>query len=384
MGDPADRPPVRQLDAALTDRLLDGVDQGLAVVREGRIVWCNRALSELAGRREARELVGLALTELLDGEPSILCKPAPFEAGLLGPDGTARPTRWRPLEPGGDDGQAWVIQAGGELRTLPRGGDAARLGQARLGDARQELEVLRDRLRRETTAREELLTVVSHELRTPVTVISGYNRLLLTGQVGSLSPEQKRFLEESERSCKRIDAFIGNLLESAREASGGDRVQLLDGSLEATVRGVVRFLTPLLEEHGLRLELALDPAAEFARFDPMRLEQVLTNLVGNAIKYARAGGRVGLATRRVQEAEGAFVEISVSDDGPGVDPADRERIFEPYVRSGKRPGLGLGLAICRRLVEAHGGTIQVGDRPEGGSCFTVRLPLPDSMAGRPS
>jgi signal transduction histidine kinase len=98
------------------------------------------------------------------------------------------------------------------------------------------------------------------------------------------------------------------------------------------------------------------------------------NLLANAIKYARRGGRVRVASC---SADGARVEVRVEDDGPGVAPEDRERIFEPYVRAGegrRAGGLGLGLAICKRIVEAHGGTIGVSDRPGGGSVFAFSLP----------
>jgi signal transduction histidine kinase len=207
-----------------------------------------------------------------------------------------------------------------------------------------------------------------------VTVISGYSRLLLSEEVGPLNPAQRRFLEGSFKSCKRIDTFIGNLIEAAREAAGEGGVHLVAASLEAAIHGVVQFLKPLLEEGDLRLETHLAPDASHAWFDPMRLEQVLSNLLGNAVKYARRGGCVEIATRVA--GGGDQVEVSVSDDGLGIAPEDRERIFEPYVRSDEARsagGLGLGLAICRRLVEAHGGRITVDDRPGGGSCFRFTL-----------
>ena len=104
---------------------------------------------------------------------------------------------------------------------------------------------------------------------------------------------------------------------------------------------------------------------------------MLTNLLGNAIRYARKGSTIGIATRELRVNGRAFVELSVSDEGPGVAPDDRERIFDPYVQAGDEShagGLGLGLAICKRLVEAHGGTISVSERPGGGSCFAFTLP----------
>jgi signal transduction histidine kinase len=117
----------------------------------------------------------------------------------------------------------------------------------------------------------------------------------------------------------------------------------------------------------------------------MRVEQVLTNLIENAIKHAPPGGVIEVASRRLPPThEGRpFVEVAVSDEGPGVSEADRERIFEAYVQAceqSRAGGLGLGLAVCKRLVEAHGGSIAVTERPGGGSRFVFTLPAADASA----
>ena len=245
----------------------------------------------------------------------------------------------------------------------------------------RELETQRERLRRERLEREELLGVVSHELRTPVTVIAGYHRLLLSEEVGALNPEQRKFLEESHRSCRRLDGFIANLLDASRVGRGDEVLELGRAPLSPVIEGVIGMLRPLLDERSLRVSLALSPDAAEARFDRQRLEQVLTNLVGNALKFVPAGGHVEIATRALVVPENEWVrhwvELIVSDDGPGVAPSERERVFEPYVQldaDGNAGGLGLGLSICRRLVEAHGGSIGLEERPGGGACFRFTLP----------
>lgn len=247
--------------------------------------------------------------------------------------------------------------------------------ERKLREALGELRQLRERLAAEIAEREELVATVSHELRTPLTVIAGFNKLLLCERVGPLNDEQRRFLAESERSCRRLDAFIGNLIEAARQSAKQGPLELCEASLDATVRGVVDLLRPLLEERGLRVELALAPEAARARFHPLRVEQVLTNLIGNAIRYAPMGSSIRVETCR-PPARAGLVEISVSDSGPGVPPSERERIFRPWVRGRDRHegGLGLGLAICKRIVEAHGGSISVGEAPGGGSRFCFTLP----------
>jgi two-component system sensor histidine kinase KdpD len=246
-----------------------------------------------------------------------------------------------------------------------------------------EAAALSARLQRELDEREELLTIVSHELRTPVTVISGYNRLLLSDQVGSLNSEQRRFLEESSKSCQRLDRFIGNLLQSSRAGAGAEPLDLRRHALCELVEGVVKFLRPLLDEHELEVEVAMDPTAVEGRFDSSRIEQVLTNLLGNAIKYTQPGSAVLVESRALECQGRACVEVSVLDDGPGIAAEDRERIFDPYVRASEESrasGLGLGLAICRRIIEAHGGSIGVDDRKGGGSRFHFTLPAERSAA----
>jgi signal transduction histidine kinase len=256
-----------------------------------------------------------------------------------------------------------LLQAGHELAQLHR-----------------ELEVLREELRRESAERGDLLDAVSHELRTPLTVIGGYHRLLLGDDVGPLNDQQRKFLEESHRSCRRLDTFLANMLAASRVGSGSEVLELGRAPLTPAIETVAAMFEPLLAERGLRLSLSFDPAAAEARFDPPRVEQVVTNLVGNAVKFARAGGSIEVATRAFAVPENEWVrrwvEVSVSDDGPGIAPEHRERVFEPYVQLGERGagGIGLGLAICRRLVEAHGGAIRLDPREGGGCRFSFTLP----------
>ncbi|HEX2486404.1 MAG TPA: HAMP domain-containing sensor histidine kinase [Myxococcota bacterium] len=228
------------------------------------------------------------------------------------------------------------------------------------------------------------MRTVGHELRTPLAVIAGFNKLLLSERVGALNPEQRHFVAECERACARLDDFIRRLIEAEGAPPREGAFELREGSLADAIEGVALFLRPLLEERGVRIELQLDPDAEIARFHALRLDQVLTNLIGNALRYSPPGGRIEVATRRLPRAGvgDARIEVSVSDAGPGVPRADRERIFEPWVRGSERgeSGLGLGLAICRRIVEAHGGTIGVTDAPGGGSRFTFTLPAPAAVA----
>ena len=365
-------PRIQQLAVAIPD--------GVAWIVDGCIAWANDRLVELAGRGTA--LVGSKLGDLLrdsgSGLPGLAPGPA-VECEIRRPAGDLRTVichcAWNDPE---DGTAAYVLQDVSHVRRLE---SELLHGGQELSRLHRDLENRREQLRRERAEREELLTVVSHELRTPVTVIGGYNRLLLGGEVGPLTDEQRRFLEESNRSCARLDAFIGNLLAASNAAKGDEILELGHAPLAPVLEGVATMFRPLLEENGLTFSLALDPEAATARFDRLRLEQVLTNLVGNAVKFTPSGGRIELGTRAFETPDAdrvrRWVEISVVDDGVGIDDEDRERVFEPYVQAGEARGaggLGLGLAICRRLVEAHGGCIMLEPSESGGCCFRFSLP----------
>jgi signal transduction histidine kinase len=357
--------------------LAEALDEGVALCRAERIVWASSRLAALLALGDAGELVGRSLDEwLLDlGAGLPAAGGTPVECGVRRLEPGSRRLRVRcgaPLPPDGSLVPWLVLDVTREAR---RASELLRMSQD-LHAANRELEDLRERVGREASEREELVQMVSHELRTPVTVISGYNKLLLSGRSGALTDEQQRFLRESSRSCQRLDAFIENLLDACSE---GVEVGLEARvhSLDPVITGVVAYLMPILEEQALEIDLHLDPAARHARFEPSRIEQVLTNLLSNSIKYGKSEKAIRVETALIAAAGHRFVEVSVVDGGPGVARADRERIFEPYARAGGEgaaDGLGLGLAICRRIVEAHGGRISVRDVPGGGSRFAFTLP----------
>jgi signal transduction histidine kinase len=359
--------------------LSDAIPSGVAICRLGVVVWASPRLAELLGRQGGVGIVGERPEELLldlgDGWPpansqrDVLC-------GVRGLEETGRRVRIRRHAPLADDGQAEIWIFADETRQVRAEAELMRHAQ-RLHEANRERVALREELCRQADEREELLGIVSHELRTPLTVISGYTKLLLSGEVGPLDETQRRYLKESARGCRQLDAFIASLLESVCAGAVEDSLDLRDAALEPVVLGIGRLLGPLLGERELGLEIDLAPDAQVARFDPTRVEQVLTNLVGNAIKYTKRGGVIRLRSDRLVAAGRHYVQISVADQGPGIAHTDRTRIFEPWVRAtepGAAAGLGLGLSICKRIVEAHGGCISVHDEPGGGSRFVFTLP----------
>ncbi len=214
---------------------------------------------------------------------------------------------------------------------------------------------------------------VSHELRTPLTAIQGYSELL--GEVGALNGQQREFIRRMEHQIRRLQHLMNDLLESARLDAGYQAVRPEARDLAAIVRDVVDGFGPLAADSGVSLTAALPPDLPLAWCDAKRVDQVLTNLAGNALKFTAKGGTIGVSARR----DGDWLRIEVRDSGLGIAPEDRPRLFQRFsqldngVRQGQ--GTGLGLSIAKALVEAHGGAIGVDSRPGEGSTFWFTLPI---------
>ena len=344
--------------------LIDASPDGYALVREGCVEWANPALRDLRGGATEEELLGRPWRELfIDVGFGLPLSGAVIECGLLRPgsEPIAVSVDHVLLDDPADSEAGYEGFRVCDLRTLRTLEDEVLRSGRRLHAINRELAAAREREELEASERDEMLNVISHELRTPVTVISGYNRMLLGEEVGPLSDAQRRFLDESQKSCQRLDHFLGNLLEAAGKGVVTGPLEVCDGSVEELFASVAAMLGPLLAARDLKIQAAACDDLPSLRFDPRRLEQVLVNLANNAAQAAPPGTEIVFEARCEEGPEGRpGVEIAVCDEGPGVSEADRERVFAPYVQgeeSRQRGGLGLGLAICRRIVDAHGGRI---------------------------
>jgi two-component system sensor histidine kinase PilS (NtrC family) len=206
---------------------------------------------------------------------------------------------------------------------------------------------------------------LAHELRNPLASISGCVELL--GGAQGLSAEDQRVMGIVLRETARLDQLLGRFLEFTRPAPPqrrpADLAQVLGETLDvfAADPGAA----------GLRLERALAPAP--VSCDPDQLRQVAWNLVANAGQACRGAGRPGTVRVACTPAPGGGATLSVEDDGPGIPPAELSRIFTPFFTT-KAEGTGLGLAVVQRIVDAHGGSVEVDSAPGRGARFTVRLP----------
>jgi signal transduction histidine kinase len=244
--------------------------------------------------------------------------------------------------------------------------------------------VLRD-VTRETEAermRSALVASVSHELRSPLTAITGYTDTLLHDGPWDDTTERE-FLEVVAISASRLSALVDNLLDAATLEAGALRLQREPVRVERIAERVLGHRRLLAGACTLHLETR--PGLPLADADPLRVEQVLANLVDNAIKYSPRGGAIRVRVNSLPDGE---VVVSVSDHGLGVPAEHQAHLFERFYRadSGGRAikGVGLGLFICRSLVESHGGKIWVESEPNRGSTFAFTLPgLGDAVDERP-
>jgi PAS domain S-box-containing protein len=239
---------------------------------------------------------------------------------------------------------------------------------AREQEAREEAEVA-NRLK------DEFLATLSHELRTPLTAILGWSRMLSAGQLDA--DNSQRALETIERNAKTQAQLIEDILDVSRIITGKLRLDVRPVSLSSIIEAAVDTAVPAAEAKGIRLQRVIDSSPATVSGDPGRLQQVVWNLVSNAIKFTSKGGRVLVRLERVN----SHVEIVVSDTGKGIRPELLPYVFDRFRQADSsstraHAGLGLGLAIVRHLVELHGGTVQAESGGEGqGATFTVNLPL---------
>jgi two-component system sensor histidine kinase KdpD len=218
--------------------------------------------------------------------------------------------------------------------------------------------------------RNSLLSALSHDLRTPLTSLMGLSESLAMSK--PLTPLQEELAAALRDETVRRSRLVSNLLDMGRFQSGEVKLNLQWQPFEEVVGSALRASGTQLVRHRVETRLARD--LPLVRFDAVLIERALCNLVENAGKYTPAGSSIILAA----EVSGRFLEIVVSDNGPGLPLGREEAVFEKFTRGEResaKPGVGLGLAICRAIVEAHAGTIHAERTPGGGASFVFTLPL---------
>ena len=334
-----------------------------SVGADGRIERANRSARELLGYSRY-ELVGRPVFDLYadteNGKPKAQ---EVFERFLAGEE-----IRDQELEMRRADGsKVWVSLSVRPIRDREGRVVASRSVVADITEHRK-LDQLKD----------DFIGLVSHELRSPMTVITGAINTVLT-EAERLSPEETRqLLKDAALEADLLSNLLGNLLELSRIQTSRLYLHVEAISVSKVIQGTVEEIKRQSSAHQFVVSVPRKLPPVYA--DPLRLERILYNLLENAVKYSPQGGEIGVSVKLQKE----HLVIGVSDQGVGISPADQTKLFAPFQRLEEfRPdgvrGIGLGLLVCRRLVEAHGGRIWVKSKPGRGSTFFFTLPLSQSL-----
>jgi signal transduction histidine kinase len=245
-----------------------------------------------------------------------------------------------------------------------------------------ELQIINQQLETANRLKSQFLTTMSHELRTPLNSIIGFSELLEDETYGGLNDRQKKYMSNIVVSSKHLLQLINDILDLAKVESGTIEIRQETISLSDAMTTVKSVVEPLAGKKNISIVVEPSNSSDYVMADPARFKQILYNLISNAIKFTPSGGKVTLSTA---DRDG-FAEVSVTDTGIGISKKDQKRIFSEFLQvegsySRKYEGTGLGLALTRKLVELHGGTIEVDSYPGKGSkfTFTIRLEKEDGQ-----
>jgi PAS domain S-box-containing protein len=346
----------------------------------GQVITANPAASVLL-RRGHTELLGKTLsavigTSAVPGTPWQLLERAPggavsgLDIGVQAPDGTAIMLS-----------MSCTIVRDKRGKIVGMLAIAADIAQRKRAEEERARLLVREQAAREeaeaaSRAKDEFLAIVSHELRTPLNAMYGWVMLLRSGKLDAAT--SRRGLEVIERNLMLQTQLIEDLLDVSRIISGKLRLEIRSVDLASVIEAAIETVGPAARVKAIELQTGIEPLAVQVVGDPNRLQQIVWNLVSNAVKFTPSRGRVEIHLRRVD----GHAEITVRDTGKGISADLLPFVFDRFRQADSSStrahgGLGLGLAIVRHLVELHGGTVRVESEGEGqGATFTVRLPLP--------
>lgn len=379
--------------------LLDTLDKGVVVAsRDGRVLIVNarakRCLEEQGKPNVASLNIFEDVLNVVPQEISKRIESGENEIDLVGRNGArslhAR-LRWIPESD-------WIaIQVSNEMDGKEQSGSP----QPTVQELLQEREItyrnlLAAYLKLQEVNRQKTVFLASaaHELKTPLAVIKGYYDLLLSNSLGRLTDKQKDILEESKESCERLVRLVSMFLNYSALESGKLVLQLRENDLRDCLEEMAGRWSDAFKRKGVKLDSQLDPSIPTFKFDYQKVQQAAANLLDNALKHTPTDGTVTLRAkphfweRRVAEVAPVeerrrfrlprpnSVEVSVSDSGAGIAPEHHQEIFEDFVRVDRNTsGMGLGLAIAKRLIQAHRGKIWVESEFQRGSTFAFLLPM---------
>lgn len=352
--------------------MLDGVDLlAITVALDGQLLYANDALSRLTGWSHDELLTGdwtrLVMpadsTDVFAALRSSAAREVPVpprqDGVLLTRDGRRRRIRWANAPLHSASGELIGITSIGEDVTERHEAEMARQASARAEAANQ--------------AKTEFLAHMSHELRTPLNAVLGFSQLLQLEAGDQLAPAQRQQLDMIHLAGVQLRSLIEDVLDVAQIEAGRLAISLDDAPLQALVDDVIRLSGPNASAERIDLLVDQPVPAVVLRTDPVRLRQVLLNLLSNGIKYNRPGGHVRLTAR----VDGDDIEIVVTDNGLGMTSEQLRHLFEPFNRLGREhgaiAGTGIGMSLSRQLARLLGGDLVVDSVAAQGTCVTLRL-----------
>jgi PAS domain S-box-containing protein len=366
---------LRQREAELQGFLANAAESIHLVGPDGKIIWANRAELELLGY-SADEYFGCHVADfhvdaqVIDGILSRLVNGEELrsvEARLRAKDGSIRHVLI----------SSNVYRHAGEFvhtRCFTRDITERKAAEEELKEQQRITQTLLREMEIASRTKDDFLATVSHELRTPLNAMLGWTRMLRSGLVGEA--QREKALETIERNANAQVQLIEDLLDVSRIISGKMRLELRSVDIAQVVANAIEAVRPAANAKGVELVRFVDGALEPIVADGDRMQQVVWNLLNNAVKFTPAAGRVSIEARK----SASGLEIIVADNGQGIDPEFLPYVFERFrqadsTKTRKHMGLGLGLAIVRHLVELHGGGVKVESEGRGkGARFVVALP----------
>jgi PAS domain S-box-containing protein len=253
-----------------------------------------------------------------------------------------------------------------------------KLADAQLRQSHEQLRISNTELARMTRLKDEFLANMSHELRTPLNVILGVSEALLEGAYGPLSPQHQKSLTLVDASGHHLLDLINDILDVAKIESGQLELKPTRVSVKYICEASLSLVRPLAIQQQVELTCEINTDCPFIYVDDRRIRQVLINLLNNAIKFTPSGGTVVLVVN--QHPLSKTLEFHVQDTGIGIAPEHLTQLFQPFMQidsslNREYAGTGLGLALVKRIMDLHGGTVSVNSHLGQGSCFTVSLPI---------
>jgi PAS domain S-box-containing protein len=349
--------------------LVESMNEGaLTLAQDGTILYCNSPFVAMANvPRE--QIIGTPFQSYVRTEE----RPH-FEALLAqGLDSSSRGEFTLELS----DGRKMAVQLSFHVEPCLKV-PAVALLVSDIAELKRTAEALEKSRCEQLRLKDEFLSHVSHELRSPLTAASLFISILTDEVAGPLNGEQREYTKVIARNLHQLNAMIDDLLEMTRAEAGKLMVQLQWTPLDSAIAEVAKNLSPGAKEKEIVLNTELPEGLPLVDADPARLRQILTNLVQNAVKFT-ASGQITVRARLL-ETDRQFVLVEVEDTGCGLPPEAAEKVFErlyqaPTASEAGRKGLGIGLYICRELVQRQGGKIWVTSKPGAGSRFSFTLPV---------